>query len=70
MTADFAKEIPKTIILDATEQPSSYKHKNTLKTMVGITLVLSHLFQVVSSSYGESTSDWQITERSYWLNPI
>lgn len=52
MPKDFEKKFPNTrVILDATEQPihkpshievqsktwSSYKHKNTLKTMVGIT---------------------------------
>lgn len=82
MPADFAKKFPKTrVILDATEQPiqkpsdleaqsatwSSYKHKNTLKTMVGITP--SGAVSFVSGSYGGSTSDRQIIERSSLVDP-
>ncbi|XP_062614463.1 uncharacterized protein LOC134276200 isoform X1 [Saccostrea cucullata] len=82
MPADFSKKFPNTrIILDATEQPiqkpsvlesqsatwSCYKHKNTLKTMVGITP--NGAVSFVSSSYGGSTSDRQIIERSSLLDP-
>ena len=82
MPADFAKKFPKTrVILDATEQPiqkpsdleaqsatwSSYKHENTLKTMLGITP--SGAVSFVSSSYGGSTSDRQIIERSSLVDP-
>lgn len=81
MPKDFEKKFPNTrVILDATEQPihkpshieapsktwSSYKHKNTLKTMVGITP--NGAVSYVSSAYGESVSDRQIIERSSLLN--
>lgn len=82
MPADFAKKIPQTrVILEATEQPiqkpsdlevqsatwSSYKYKNTLKTMVGITP--NGTVSFVSSSYVGSTSDRQIIERSSLIDP-
>ncbi|XP_061196051.1 uncharacterized protein LOC133204344 [Saccostrea echinata] len=81
MPTDFAKKFPNTrIILDATEQPihkpsnleaqsktwSSYKHKNTLKTMVGITP--NGAVSYISSAYGGSASDRQIIERSSLIN--
>ncbi|XP_062575195.1 uncharacterized protein LOC134237110 [Saccostrea cucullata] len=81
MPTDFAKKFPNTrIILDATEQPihkpsnleaqsktwSSYKHKNTLKTMVGITP--NGAVSYISPAYGGSASDRQIIERSTLLN--
>ncbi|XP_056001512.1 uncharacterized protein LOC125681144 isoform X1 [Ostrea edulis] len=81
MPTDFAKKFPNTrVILDATEQPihkpsnveaqsktwSSYKHKNTLKTMVGVTP--NGAVSYVSSTYGGSMSDRQITEHSTLLD--
>jgi hypothetical protein len=77
MPKDFKKKFPSTrIILDATEikiqKPenppdqsatwSTYKHSNTLKTMIGVTP--RGLVSYVSSSYGGSCSDRQIIERS------
>lgn len=81
MPTDFSKKIGNTrVILDATEQPiqkpsnvdaqsktwSSYKHKNTLKTMIGITPNGAASF--VSSAYAGSASDRQIIERSTLLD--
>ena len=82
MPQDFGKKFPKTrVILDATETPiqkpshvdaqsvtwSTYKHKNTLKTMIGCTPrgVVSY----VSDTYGGSASDRQIVEKSKLLKP-
>jgi hypothetical protein len=81
MPIDFSKKFPNTrVILDATEQPihkpsnveaqfktwSSYKHKNTLKTMIGVTP--NGAVSYVSSTYGGSVSDRQIIERSSLLD--
>ncbi|XP_046381846.2 uncharacterized protein LOC124152842 [Haliotis rufescens] len=77
MPENFNKQFPSTrVILDATEIPiqkpsnvnaqsaifSTYKNKNTLKTMIGCTPhgVVSY----ISRSYGGSASDRQIIERS------
>ena len=77
MPINFSKLFPKTkLIVDGVETPSekphnadaqsiifsAYKNQNTLKTMVGCTprFVTSY----VSDSYGGSTSDRQIMERS------
>ena len=80
--SNFQKMFPQTrVILDATEVPiqkpkhcngqritfSTYKNANTLKTMVGITP--RGLVSYVSDSYGGSTSDRQIIERSPLLKP-
>lgn len=77
----FEKKFPNTrVIVDATEQPihkpssieaqsktwSSYKYKNSLKTMVGITP--NGAVSYVSSAYGGSASDRQIIKRSSLLN--
>ncbi|XP_041355304.1 uncharacterized protein LOC121372935 [Gigantopelta aegis] len=77
MPEDFKKQFPSTrVILDATEIPiqkpsnvqaqsatfSTYKNKNTLKTMIGCTP--RGLISYVSSSYGGAASDRQIIERS------
>jgi hypothetical protein len=77
MPKDFKKKFPATrIILDATEvriqKPehppdqsstwSTYKHSNTLKTMIGVSP--RGLVTYVSPSYGGSCSDRQIIERS------
>ena len=77
MPEDFGKKFGATrVILDATEIPimkpsnvisqsvtfSTYKNKNTLKTMVGCTP--RGLISYVSDAYGGSTSDRQIIERS------
>lgn len=82
MPLDFSKKFPNTrVILDATEVPlqkpsevnaqsitwSSYKHKNTLKTMVGITP--RGCVSYISDSYGGSASDRQIIENSELLKP-
>lgn len=82
MPADFKHKFPSTrVILDATEIPiqkpldvngqsitwSSYKHKNTVKTMVGCTP--KGVVSYVSPSYGGSASDRQIIERSELLDP-
>lgn len=75
MPQDFKQKFPTTrIILDATEMPiqkpsnvnvqsltcSSYKHKNTVKTMVGCTP--RGAVSYVSDCYGGSVSDRQIIE--------
>lgn len=77
MPADFGRKFPYTrVILDATELPinkpsdvnaqsitwSAYKHKNTLKTMIGCTPKGAVSF--VSKAYGGSASDRQIIENS------
>ncbi|XP_074656695.1 uncharacterized protein LOC141909910 [Tubulanus polymorphus] len=77
MPKNFGKQFGKTrVILDATEIPiakpsnvtaqsatfSTYKNKKTLKTMIGIT---PHgMVSYISDSYGGSSSDRQIIERS------
>jgi hypothetical protein len=81
MPSDFHKKFPTTrVILDATEMPiqkpkdvniqsltwSSYKHKNTIKTMVGCTPRGAVSF--VSDCYGGSVSDRQIIEDSNILD--
>ncbi|XP_069140042.1 uncharacterized protein [Argopecten irradians] len=80
MPEDFGKKYPQTrVILDATEVPiqkpsevnaqsctwSSYKHKNTLKTMIGCTP--RGAVSYVSESFGGSASDRQIIENSELL---
>lgn len=82
MPKDFGEKFPSTrVILDATETPiqkpsdvnaqsitwSNYKHGNTLKTMIGCTP--RGAVSYISSSYGGSTSDRQIIERSCLLDP-
>ncbi|XP_062617077.1 uncharacterized protein LOC134278804 [Saccostrea cucullata] len=82
MPFDFGKKFPNTrVILDATELPinkpsnvnaqsitwSAYKHKNTLKTMIGCTPRGAVSF--ISKAYGGSASDRQIIENSDLLNP-
>ncbi|XP_014681217.1 PREDICTED: uncharacterized protein LOC106821082 [Priapulus caudatus] len=77
MPTNFNKLFPNTrVILDATETPihkpsrvddqsvtfSTYKNKNTLKTMIGCSP--RGLVTYVSDSYGGSASDRQIIERS------
>ena len=81
MPKSFRKAFPTTrVILDATECPvekssnialqsttfSSYKNCNTVKTMIGCTPRGAVCF--VSDSYGGSTSDRQIIERSPLCN--
>ncbi|XP_071138862.1 putative nuclease HARBI1 [Mytilus edulis] len=82
MPSDFSKKIPKTrVIMDATEIPierpsnvesqsatwSNYKHKNTLKAMIGCSPRGAITF--ISDSYGGSASDRQIIEKSNLLDP-
>lgn len=82
MPVDFKRKFPKTrVILDATEVPiqkpshvncqsvtwSNYKHKNTLKTMIGCSPKGAVTF--ISDSYGGSASDRQIIEKSCLLDP-
>ncbi|XP_021369784.1 uncharacterized protein LOC110460901 [Mizuhopecten yessoensis] len=82
MPQDFGKKFKNTrVILDATEVPihkpsnvnaqsctwSSYKHKNTVKTMIGCTP--RGAVSYVSPAYGGSTSDRQIMENSELLDP-
>lgn len=82
MPADFQRKFPKTlVILDANERPSNkqsgvnaqsitwpdYKHKNTLKTMIGCTPKGAVSF--VSKAYGGSASDRQNIVNSELLNP-
>ncbi|XP_063437815.1 uncharacterized protein LOC134718896 [Mytilus trossulus] len=81
MPVDFHRKFPRTrVILDATEIPiqksqdvniqsvtwSSYKHKNTVKTMVGCTP--RGAISYISDCYGGSTSDRQIIEDSSLLD--
>lgn len=83
MPSDFGKKFPKTrVILDATEIPidkptnvesqtvtwSNYKHKNTLKAMIGCSPRGAVTF--ISDSYGGSVSDRQIIEKSSLLDPL
>ncbi|XP_069119303.1 uncharacterized protein, partial [Argopecten irradians] len=82
MPVDFKKKFQSTrVILDATEVPiqkpsnvqaqslswSSYKHKNTVKTMIGCTP--RGAVSYVSQSFGGSASDRQIIESSILLDP-
>ncbi|XP_062567690.1 uncharacterized protein LOC134229923 [Saccostrea cucullata] len=82
MPQDFNSKFPNTrVILDATEIPierpshvncqsvtwSNYKHKNTLKTMIGCSPKGAITF--ISDSYGGSASDRQIIEKSCLLEP-
>ncbi|XP_033762333.1 uncharacterized protein LOC117343891 [Pecten maximus] len=82
MPIDFGKKFKSTrVILDATEVPiqkpshvqaqslswSSYKHRNTVKTMIGCTP--RGAVSYVSQSYGGSASDRQIIENSELLDP-
>jgi hypothetical protein len=75
--ADFKAQFPKTrVIIDGTEFPiqkprnplaqqatfSTYKNRNTMKVLVGITP--GGLVSYVSDAYGGSTSDRQAVERS------
>jgi len=77
MPEDFKQKFPKTrVILDATETPiqkpshvdaqsvtwSTYKHKNTFKTMIGCTP--RGTVSYVSDCYGGSVSDRQIIKTS------
>ena len=81
MPFDFKEKFPSTrVILDATEIPiqkpskvlaqsatwSSYKNRNTVKCMIGITPkgVVSH----ISKAFGGSASDRQIIENSDLLD--
>lgn len=81
MPSDFSKKFPKTrVIMDATEIPierpsnvesqsatwSNYKHKNTLKAMIGCSPRRALTF--ISDSYGGSASDRQIIEKSNLLD--
>jgi hypothetical protein len=82
MPNDFKRKFPNTrVILDATEVPiekpvhvecqsvtwSNYKHKNTLKTMIGCSPRGTVNF--VSDSFGGSASDRQIIEHSCVIDP-
>lgn len=81
MPVDFKRKFPNTrVILDATELPiqkpsevnaqsvtwSAYKHKNTLKAMIGCTP--RGVVSFVSDAYGGSASDRQIIENSSLLH--
>jgi len=81
MPADFRNKYPNTrVILDATEIPihkpqnlknqsatwSSYKNKNTLKCIIGVSP--RGVVTYVSDAYGGSASDRQIIERSDLLH--
>lgn len=83
MPRSFGRTFPNTkLILDATEIPvekpenanaqsmtfSTYKNRNTLKTMVGCTPRGAVVY--VSDTYGGSTSDRQIMERSELLTNL
>ncbi|XP_062614575.1 uncharacterized protein LOC134276331 [Saccostrea cucullata] len=82
MPEDFSKKFPSTrVILDATEIPfqktsdviaqsvtwSGYKHRNTLKTMIGCTPRGAVSF--ISDAFGGSASDRQIIECSDITKP-
>ena len=81
MPSNFGKQFPNTrVILDATEVPihkptditsqtatfSTYKNRNTLKTVVGCSP--RGLVTYISDVYGGATSDRQIIERSVLLS--
>ena len=81
MPQNFKEKFPSTrVILDATEIPiespsnvnsqaatwSTYKHKNTVKSMIGCTPRWAVSY--VSDAYVGSTSDRQIIERSELLD--
>lgn len=81
MPKQFKRQFPQTrVVLDATEVPvekpsnvsiqsctySAYKNRNTLKTMIGVTP--RGMVSYISESYGGSTSDRQIIERSQLFN--
>lgn len=81
MPVNFAEKFPSTrVILDAAEIPiqkpsdvnsqsvtwSNYKHRNTIKAMIGVTP--SGAVSYVSDAYGGSASDRMIIERSELLN--
>ena len=80
---DFKKKFANTrVIIDGTEMPiqkpsnptsqratfSSYKHKNTVKVLVGATP--NGLVSFVSTAYGGSASDRQITERCTLIDKV
>ena len=82
MPSNFAEKFPDTrVILDATEVPiekpsdvnaqcmtwSNYKHKNTVKAMIGVTP--KGAVSYVSDAYGGSASDRMIIEKSELLQP-
>lgn len=82
MPSDFKHKFPTTrVILDATEIPvqkpsdvnaqkitwSSYKHRNTVKTMIGCTP--KGAVSYVSETFGGSASDRQIIEQSELVDP-
>ena len=80
---DFKQKFPSTrVIVDGTEIPikkpsppaaqqvtfSSYKNKNTAKSLIGITP--GGLVSYVSDAYGGSASDRQIVERSHLIDTM
>lgn len=82
MPQNFYEKFPSTrVILDATECPiqkpsnvnnqattwSTYKHRNTVKAMIGCTP--RGAISYISDAFGGSTSDRQIIERSDLLKP-
>jgi hypothetical protein len=81
MPSDFKRKFHKTrVIMDGTEFPigkpkepnaqqvtfSTYKNRNTLKVLVGVTP--GGLISYCSDAYGGSASDRQIVERSQFMN--